>query len=194
VIDDRFVLLAASLNLVGSSTYAWSTLKGHTKPNRVTWAIWAAAPLIAFAAQIGQGVGLSSLMTFMVGFGPLTVLLASFLNKDAYWEIKTLDIVCGVLSLIGLGLWGITRVGNLAIIFAILADALAGIPTVIKSWIAPETENYSVFLFGTISAVITMLTLKEWSFEQYAFPLYIFAICFLLFLLIKFKVGTKKAA
>jgi len=98
MINEKFVLVAAALNLAGSSTYAWNTIKGKTKPNRVTWFLWALAPLIAFAAQLGEGVTWASIMTFMVGFGPLTIFIASFFDKKAYWKISKLDIVCGLLS------------------------------------------------------------------------------------------------
>lgn len=191
MLDERFVFLALIFNLYGSLSYLVSTLKGETKPNKVTWFMWALAPLIVFVAELQQGVGLSSLMTFAVGFGPLLIFFASFLNKKTGWKLTTFDVTCGVLSLIGLLLWGITRVGNVAIFFAILADGIAAIPTFVKSYYYPETENYQVFLFAGIGAVITMFTIKEWNFAHYAFPIYILSICSIFVLLIKFKLGRK---
>lgn len=186
MIDDHFVIFGAMLNLIGSGTYAIATLKGNTKPNRVTWFLWALAPLIAFAASVKDGVGLPSLMTFMVGFGPLLIFLSSFVNRKAFWQITKLDIICGVVSVLALLLWLVTGSGFLAILFSIIADLIAGIPTLIKSYRAPETENYSVFLFGSISAAITLLAIDKWEFSYYGFPVYILAICFTLFILIKF--------
>lgn len=186
MINENFVLLAAVFNIVGSSSYVLATLKGKAKPNRVTWVLWALAPLIAFSAQINEGVGISSLMTFMVGFGPLLVFLSSFVNKKAYWDITKLDIGCGVISVLALILWKVTSTGNIAIVFSILADVLAGLPTVIKSYKEPETERPTIFLFGAISATITLLTVDSWTFSHYGFPLYILLICALLFTLIKF--------
>ncbi|MEK7639983.1 MAG: hypothetical protein AAB424_02510 [Patescibacteria group bacterium] len=186
MLNQNFVILAAALNLYGSASYVIETLKGKTKPNRVTWFIWALAPLIAFAAMASEGVGLSALMTFMVGFGPLAVFVASFINRKSYWKISKLDIICGLLSLTALIVWGLTRTGIIAIALSISADGLAAIPTVIKSWKAPETEDYRVFLYSTVSAVITMLTLTSWGFANSGFPIYIFLICLILTLLIAF--------
>lgn len=191
MINEKFVLIGAILNLLGSTTYAWNTFKGKTKPNRVTWFLWALAPLIAFSAQINEGVGLQSLMTFMVGFGPLMVFIASFLNKKAFWEITKLDIVCGVLSVVALILWAVTGDGNVAILLAIAADLLAGVPTLIKSYKAPETEHPDVFRNGAISAVITLLTIQTWTFANYGFALYILLICLTLYSLIRFKLGKR---
>lgn len=191
MLDPKFVLVGAAINLIGSSKYVIDTLRNKTKPNRVTWTLWALAPLIAFAAQIQQGVGLRALMTFMVGFGPLMVLIASFVNRKATWKLTTFDYACGALSLVGLGLWAVTRVGNVAILFSIVADLLAAVPTLVKSFYEPESESALVFLNGSISAGITLLTIDDWNFATYAFPIYIFVICIVLFALIDLKIGKK---
>ena len=189
MINEKFVLIGALLNIVGSGTYAFNTLKGKTKPNRVTWFLWALAPLIAVSAQWAEGVTWAALMTFMVGFGPLIIFLASFVNRKAFWKITKLDIVCGLISVLALVLWLITGQGIVAIIFSILADFVAGVPTLVKAFYEPETEHPSVFRNSAISAAITLLTIKEWSFANYGFALYIFAICLILYLLIRFKLG-----
>jgi len=192
MINENFVILGAVIGFAGSLSYIVATIKGKTKPNRVSWFLWALAPLIAFIAEMKQGVGIQSLMTFMVGFGPLLVFLASFINKKAEWKISRLDWFCGFLSLAGLFLWYITKVGNIAIIFAILADGFAAVPTIIKSYHFPETENWHVFLTSIINAGITLLTIKTWNFAHYGFPIYILIICLILFILIRFKIGRRK--
>ncbi len=191
MINEKFVIVGALLNLIGSLGYVRDTLRGKTKPNRVSWSLWALAPLIAFSAELNKGVGLQSLMTFMVGFGPLLVFLASFINKKAVWKLGKFDYTCGALSLIGLALWAVTKDGNLAILFAILADGLAAVPTVIKSYKDPESESFLVFLLGATSAGVTLLTVDNWTFANYGFPVYIFVICIILFTLIKFEPGPR---
>lgn len=191
MLDPKFVLVGALLNLSGSTSYVLATLKGKTKPNRITWILWALAPLIAFAAELNEGVGLRSLMTFMVGFGPLMIVTASFVNKKSFWKLTTFDYVCGGLSVLGLLLWAITRHGNVAIIFSILADGLAAVPTVVKSYKQPQTERAYIFTAGAVSAAITLLTIDKWTLANYGFPLYVLLICTLLASLIRFKIGPK---
>lgn len=191
MIDERFIILGVVLGFLGSLSYVVDTLKGRVRPNRVSWFMWALAPLIAFSAEIQQGVGLHALLTFSVGFSPLLVFIASFFNKKAQWKITKFDIWCGVLSLIGLSMWAFTRVGNIAIFFAILADGLAAIPTIIKSYKAPETESWMVFFLGFVSSGITLLAIKTWDFAHYGFPAYIFTITAIFVLLIKFKLGKR---
>lgn len=191
MISENFIFIGAVLTLLGSLDYVTNTLKGKTKPNRVTWFLWALAPLIAFGVQLDKGVGLVALMTFMVGFGPLMVFIASFINKKSYWKITKFDLACGLLSCLGLLLWLILQEGNVAIAITILADGLAALPTVVKSYKEPKTESYLAFLLSAVNATITLFAVKTWDFAHVGFPVYILTICTLLFVLIRFEVGPK---
>lgn len=192
MIHENFIYLGALLNLIGSISYVIDTLRGKTKPNRVTWSLWALAPMVAFGAMIGEGVSITgALMTFMVGFGPLMVLVASFISKRSIWKVTRFDIICGALSLVGVGLWFVTRTGEIAIAFSIIADLLAGLPTLVKAFKNPETESYLAFLLGAISAGITLLATKSWEFTHVSFALYIFLFCAVMFILVRFKVGPR---
>ena len=91
----------------------------------------------------------------------------------------------------GLVLRYITRLGNLAIVLAILADGLAAVPTLVKAYVAPESENYIGFLASAGSAAITLLTVKAWTFATFGFPLYIFVLGVALTALIKFRLGRR---
>ncbi|MBI4039090.1 hypothetical protein HY384_03990 [Candidatus Daviesbacteria bacterium] len=190
MLHPNFVIVGAILNLIGSISYFVDTIKGKVKPDRVTWLLWSIIPFIAFIAQIKQGVGLQSLMTFMTGFTPLMIFLASFVNKKSYWRLGRLDMICGTISVIGILFWYITKTGNAAIAFSILADGLAAIPTIVKSYYEPETEDYKVYLLGASSAAITLLTINIWSFAYYAWPVYILIVTLLLTILIRFRLGT----
>lgn len=194
MISEKFVILAALINFGGSLSYVRATLSGKARPNRVTWSLWALAPLIAFAAEVGQGVGLIALMTFITGFNPLMVLTASFINKKAYWRLTKFDYICGGLALVGLALWAITRQGNMAILFSILADGLAAIPTVVKAYKDPGSEYALAYIVAGVSALVTLLSIHKWTFENWGFPLYILVICGLIATLLKFqskKLSTK---
>jgi hypothetical protein len=173
VLDERFVIIGAIASMAGVWDYVRATLAGQARPNRVTWACWAAAPLVAFAAELQEGVGLRSLMTFVVGFGPLLILVASFVNPHAYWRLGPLDLACGALSFAALLGWAITRSGVVAIVLALGADVLAGIPTLVKIWRAPRSEAPLLFVLSIVNAGIAVLTIDEWTTANVAFPLYI---------------------
>jgi hypothetical protein len=173
VINVHFVYLGAAIGALGGALYLRDTLRGTTQPNRVTWLLWAVAPLLAAAVEFKEGVGLRTLTTFMVGFMPLLIFIASFHNPAAVWKIRRLDYFCGALSVAGTVEWLVTRNGVVAIGAAIVADLLAGIPTVIKSWTNPESESVSSYLGALINSTILLLTVDHWTTAEVAFPLYI---------------------
>lgn len=190
MLHPNFVIVGAILGSIGTVAYIIDTIRGRVKPNRVSFLLWSIAPFIAFAAMLKQGVGISALMTFSTGFLPLLVFIASLVNKDAEWKITRFDLVCGFLSLIGLALWLITKVGNVAIFFSILADGLASIPTVRKAYYYPETEIAWPWLATSIGVIFTLLTLRSWTFADYGFILYILIVDTLIAVLVHFKIGT----
>ena len=191
MLNQNFVIVGTLIGTAGALAYLWDTIKGNVKPNRVSFLLWAIAPMIAFAAQINQGVGLESLMTFSTGFLPLLTFIASFTNKNAEWKLTRFDVVCGFLSVAGLILWLITKVGNVAIFFSIVADALAALPTLAKAYKYPETEIAWPWLATCFGVALTLLTLKEWTFANSGFIVYIFLVDLLIFSCVQFKVGKR---
>jgi hypothetical protein len=78
MLDERLIIVSTIIYFIGGLSYLIDTLKGKVKPNRITWFLWAVAPLIAFSAELQKGVGLVSLMTFSMGFLPLLVVYCYF--------------------------------------------------------------------------------------------------------------------
>ena len=191
MLDKNFIIIGTLINSAGTFVYLWNTIKGHVKPNRVSFLLWSIAPMIAFAAQIKQGVGLASLMTFSTGFLPLLIFVASFTNKNAKWKLTWFDLACGFFSVIGLILWLITKVGNVAIFFSIVADGLAALPTVVKAYKYPETEIAWPWMATCIGVVLTLLTLEQWTFANSAFIIYIFIVSLMIFICAQFKLGSR---
>jgi hypothetical protein len=173
VINENWIYLGTAIGALGAVVYLRDTLRGTTKPNRVTWLLWAIAPLLAAAVELNQGVGLRALPTFMVGFMPLLVFIGSFHNSASVWQIRRIDYACGLVSVVGTVTWLVTRNGVLAISAAIAADFMAGVPTVMKSWTHPETETVHSYLGAVISMGVLLLTVTHWTFDEVAFPVFI---------------------
>ncbi len=126
------VFAAAAISLYGSFSYIRSMFRGEAKPNRVSWLMWAIAPMIGTIAAVSKGVEWSILPVFMAGFSPLLIFIFSFIAKNGYWKLTTFDYVCGFFSGAALILWAITKEADVATIFAIASDGSAAIPTIRK--------------------------------------------------------------
>lgn len=173
MLPENIVWIGVLINLIGVFVYVRSILLERTKPNLVSWTIWMLAPFIGVFLQLEAGAGLSVLPVFMAGFGPLVVIIVSILKKNAYWKITPFDIVCGIFSVAALLLYVVTHQLAVSILFAIVSDGLAAIPTIIKSWKFPESESASAYLGGIASNVLGLLTIKQWTFSIYSFGAYI---------------------
>ncbi|MEO1210408.1 MAG: hypothetical protein AAFX78_12770 [Cyanobacteria bacterium J06638_20] len=168
------VILSALIGSVGAVVYMRDTLLGRTKPNRVTWAMWALAPLVGFAASLASGADIWAITrVFFAGFLPLLVLLTSFANAQSYWKITTFDWGCGSLSLAALIVWQAVDAPKVAILLAIAGDAFAAIPTLTKAWKFPETETGLFFVASCLSSLLVLPAIPVWTIENAAFPLYL---------------------
>jgi hypothetical protein len=183
---DWLVVVAAVITVAGGWSYGRDTLTGRTRPNRVTWALWGLAPMIAFGGQWSEGVRLPALTTFMTGLCPLVIVALSFANPAAYWAITRRDVMCLGISLGALIGWAVTRHGVVAIALGLIADAAAGLPTIAKAWRRPDTETPTAFGATALAASITLISLAEWRFETFAFPLLIGTVSGTIFLLVRF--------
>lgn len=173
MINENWIYVGTAIGAAGAVVYLRDTLRGTTQPNRVTWLLWAVAPLLAAAVALNGGAGLRALPTFMVGFMPLLIFIASFHNDAAVWKVRRMDYACGAVSVIGTVVWLVTRNGVLAISAAIAADFLAGVPTLMKSWTHPQTETVHSYIGALISMVVLLLTVDHWTFDVVAFPLFV---------------------
>ena len=167
------LVFGAIVHITSSISYTWSTLKGRTRPNRMTFFMWALAPFIGSAAALVSGVGWAVLPVFLSGFFPLLHFCASFVNPNAYWKLGPFDYVCGTLSALALVLWAMTGEPVVAIFFAVASDACAGIPTVIKAWRHPETEHFGAYAGSIFNLLISFTVMTAYTFSAVAFPIYL---------------------
>lgn len=172
MLPEKIAYITVLIQLIGVSFYIRDMIRGTTKPNLVSWTIWALAPLIGSWLSIKAGAGFSVVPVFMAGFNPVLVIIIAFIIKKGYWKITSFDIICGILALFALVVWFFTRNFSLSIIFAILSDLLASIPTLIKSWKFPETETSTAYVGGIIANILGLFIIINWTFPIYSLGVY----------------------
>jgi hypothetical protein len=158
---------------VGVFFYLRDMLLGTTRPNLVTWSLWAFAPLVGTGAALSAGAEWSTtLRIFGAGFFPLVVLLVALYFRKWYYKITILDKVCFICSLGALCIWLGTSLPVLAVILAATADFIAAIPTLIKAWKDPHSETFFNFAIGVPSSALAIMIAPSLAPEYALFPLY----------------------
>ena len=191
MIDPNFVYLAAIISVAGAIGYIRDVLDGSTQPNRVTWGLWGVEGVLAFVVEIQQHVGVPALMTLMFGLIPLSIVAASFRHHHGVWRITTFDRVCAATSLVGVAFWLVVRESTIALVAFVAADAIAGLPTWRKAWIAPSSETAWPFLTGVINTVITLLALRHATTAGVLFPAVIFGTDVVIWSMVAFRLGPR---
>lgn len=187
------VILSALISLSGSVVYIRDTLRGTTKPNRVSYFLWATAPLIGVAAALSADADIwATVRIFMAGFMPLLIFLASFVNPQSYWKLTKFDFLCGAFSVLAIAVWWLADSPRSAVLFAAIADGFAAIPTLLKAWKYPETETGIAYVTSFLSALIVIPSIPVWNIENASFQVYLLSVNTLLILAVyRKRLGIK---
>jgi hypothetical protein len=191
MLNPSFVYVGNAIALAGTISYMRDTYRGATIPNRVSWLMWGIATTLVGIAEVSQGVGLPALMGFVFGAMDLTVFGISFLSRHGTWDLEVFDIACGISAVLGLIVWALSANGTLALIAFLVADGLASLPTLWKSWRSPESETALGYASAGLCGLITAATIKHWTFTSAAFPLWIGIVNGAIVFLVKSKIGRR---
>ncbi|CAI7975403.1 conserved membrane hypothetical protein [Frankia sp. Hr75.2] len=175
MLGTEYIVVAVVLRLAAGVSYLAMTWRGTARPNPVSWLCWGATPLVAFAAQIQDGVTSASWVTLSLGVGPLLVFAVS-VGRNTAWRAGRTDMMCGGCAALGIVLWQVADNPGPALTLSILADILGSIPTLAKVYYEPHSEKASPYLMSLLGMVVTLLTLDGWEYFDYAFPLYMLLI------------------
>ena len=182
-----FLPAAMALRMAGEARYVAAVLRGQARPNPVSWFCWALAPVVAFAAQLSHGLRPTEWMTLVIAIGPIAVVVAAAIKGGVRSRVSALDLACGAVSLAGLAAWLVTSRPAVAILFSIVADLVAAVPTFRNAYRRPMDECAPTYLMSTVAMAITLLTVHRWTFGQVVLPAYILAVNAALYAVIRVR-------
>lgn len=170
-----FAVLAVVLSIVSVVPYVYDMLCGTTRPNVVSWGLWFLIQGIFAAAQFDSGASLSVVLPIAE---VATVGLIVFLGLSGYGYKKygVLDGVCFSVALVAIVLWQITNDPIFALWLAVLADFIAVIPTLYKSYRDPESETPLAYFFVVLAAVSALFATSLYDVPNLLWPIYIIVV------------------
>ncbi len=164
--------LIAFLSIV---PYVMDILRGTTRPNIASYSLWAFLIFISMMAQIEAGASWSLILLIGDLLAVLIVLLFC-VTGYGYKKYSWIEYICFTLGILAIILWQITSQPLLAIGFAVLADLIASIPTVVKTYRDPWSELPFAWFLVAFGAMLGIVSTTIWNLENILFPLNILII------------------
>lgn len=173
--------------LISFWPYIRDIFLGKTRPERMSWLIWAILGLISLFAQFAKGASYSLIMTGAQALGDLIIFLLAI--KYGFGGFLKRDRVALIFAGIGLLLWYITKEAAIALLIVIAIDAAGAVLTILKSYEQPKTETLSAWVFTFIGGLLACVAVAHFDIILLAFPLYICLAS--LAIIISIKLGLK---
>lgn len=168
-------IIAGLLAMGAVIPYIKDILHGTSKPNTVSFAIWEFLLLISFLAQLTSGASWSILMLAgdLIGTGIIVILC---LKGYGYHKYGWTEWVCLALAILAIVLWQVTKEPVLAIIFALIADLMAAVPTVVKTYRDPWSEAPTMWFIIAFAAILSLVSTEIHDAPNILFPAYLLCI------------------
>jgi hypothetical protein len=160
--------------IIGSAQliYLVNTVTRKVRPSVLSWIGWAFLMGTSVVSQVvGKGwqwsmtsIVCSTLGCLTIGITALLLRNYSFARKD--WQFVVWGLVCVIVYLVSANPWMTT-------VFAICADAILGVPTLLKAWRDPASEKSLAWVLGVASSAIALIICIGHDSIYVLFPAYL---------------------
>jgi hypothetical protein len=157
--------------LVAYVPYILNILKGHTKPERMSWLLWLILGVISFFAQASLGATFSLVLPAVLTLGSLIIFMLSI--KYGIGGTLRRDIVALVVSMSGLGVWILYNKPLVPLLINIAIGSVSALLTMFKAREHPNTETSLTWLLASIAGLLSLSSVKNLEFSLVAYPAYI---------------------
>jgi hypothetical protein len=167
-----FGVAGGILAFISFFPYISSILRGETKPNRATFAIWSGVNIVTVASYIASGARTTIFVGLVYALFQIFIFGLSFkYGMDGY---KSLDIGCLIGAITGAILWIATKNPVLALYSVIVAEIFGLVPTLKKSYLYPQTESTMSWTIAAVGSMINLFALTSLKPQIAVYPIYLF--------------------
>jgi len=182
---EKYILygqIATTIITIAYLPYIFSIFQNKTSPNRTTWLVLFLIGIITFIAykEIGANATLGVALANVIG--PFIIFILSLKFGEGWEDMSDLKYL--IFSLIAIILWQIYQSPFIGLIFNLLADSIAFIPTIQKSYFRPKSEDLLTWCLFAIGNIINLFAIEQWSFDIAIYPVYILIAEGIVFLLL----------
>lgn len=155
-------VIAVVLTFIAYIPYYRDILKGKTRPHIYSWSLWGLLTILLIALQIKGGAGPATWVTAAAGLLCIGVVFLSL--KNGKKDITTSDTIVAILALLAIVFWLLIHQPVISITLVILADILAFIPTVRKSYHDPYAETLSLYVTNALRFILAFFAVEHYTY------------------------------
>ena len=163
------IISAGVISFISALPYIIDTARGKTKPNLVTWFTWTILVAINVSVAVAAGARQTAILSGAVLLADAAILSMGL--KRGVKKYTPFDIACQALALVTIALWRLTGSSSIAAILSLSAILIAALPTWRHAWISPFAETWQGFAMAVLAGILTVLSLKNYTFVAWLFRL-----------------------
>ena len=164
-------IIAGILALLGYIPYIISIISGKTRPNKATWVIWSMVGALLAFSFLAEGDKNAIWLPLGYFLGPLITAVLSLRYGYSAWS--KLDKICIIAAMISILPWLVSKDATLTLLINILIDSTGALPTIVKSYREPKTEDFSAWLIFFIANTTQLFAISDWNTAA-IYPIYLF--------------------
>lgn len=168
-----WIILTLVLSLISPYFYTKSMLAKKAQPHRVTRLIILLASITGVLGVLGSD-NLSGVIFAGIFFARAVYLFVMSIFYGTGGASR-LDRSCLTVGVVALVAYAMTGNGLLAVALGILADLIGYIPTFVKTWKKPKSEDPTFFAIEGLASLCAIIAISEPKVDI-LFPIY-FAVC-----------------
>jgi len=164
-------VLAGILQLVATAPYLRNILRGTTKPQRATWAIWATLSFVVLASQWASGATWSLALTIGQALSCGAVFALSL--RRGVGGVTRLELALLGLAALGVAGWLVADDPVVATCSVVVADLIAVGLMLPKTYRHPGSETLATYAIGVISTLFALAAVGSTAPSLLIYPVYI---------------------
>lgn len=165
-----FLIISVVIGCISRGVGIWSILRGEFRPQRTTRLLLLVVSVIIMGTLLAQGDRNAIYIVFVIFIGNLIMFLLSI--KRGIGGTTKFDILVLSMTLVTLTVWVMTNNPVLGLLMAIITNFIAFLPTIIKSWNLPQTEEWRVYALYALASLFTVLSISNFTFGKTLTPIY----------------------
>ena len=178
MIPVKFLLLlnfgAGTFLVLAQTIYIIQVIKKEITPSLFTWLGWFILVSVALISQLAElGWNWTLVAHLFSAIGCTGIFLSAYITKN--YVVVSKDYVFLYLGLACIVIYVLFKDPWFTTIFAILADGILGMPTILKAVKSPKTEKSIGWNIALVCWAMTLITCINNNLLFFLFPAYCFA-------------------